>query len=433
MSNLLTLETAEMSIIGAMLIDDRCVGDVLTAVRAEDFVTPRYRQLFKAVQELFALSIPIDPVTLLDRAGAECQKAITECMDVTPTAANVAYYCGVLREQAALYRLRQAAEELAEAQSVEQAQAILVKAESALTDRPGVTVMSITQMMASFFQRLGAPSPDYLKWGLGMLDGALHTAPGSYVLLGARPSTGKTALALQLGLNIAETKRVGFFSLETGPAVAGDRLAAGNLSVTLPDIKARRVDASWMQALASEAGRKDEFKRPFDFISCASMSVPDIRSLALANKYDVVIIDYVQLLRSTSRGERTEQMQSVSMELRAMTQLTGITVIALAQLRRPEAGTKPKAPTMADLKESGQFEQDADTVLLMYKHEADNNNSDRWLKIEKNKEGYAGLVNRYRFDGKKQRFIPVEADGRMPETKFEELDDGQEEIPGVWK
>lgn len=430
---MLKIEEAEQAVVGAMLIDGRCVGDVLAVVRAEDFVTPRYRRLFIAARDLFGQNVPLDAVTILDAAGPELKDMVYQCMDHTPTAANVLHYCSILRENAALLGVRQMAQKLSEAEDLSEARDLMAAASNILTARLGVTVTSLAGMMASFMQRIGQPKPEYVHWGLGMLDGALYTGPGSYVLIGARPSTGKTALALQLGLNIAKTKRVGFFSLETSVEVAGDRLAAANLSISLPSIKNRKADPSVMAGLAYQLAHSDVFTRPFDFIAASSMSVAEIRSLALANRYDVIIIDYVQLIRPATRGDRTEQMQAVSMELRALTQLTGIVVVALAQLRRPDTQGKAKAPTMADLKESGQFEQDADAVLLMYHENPDDRSSDRWIKVEKNKEGYAGLRARFRFDGENQRFEYVDKDGKALKPKFEEIDDGQEEIPEVWK
>ena len=286
-------------------------------------------------------------------------------------------------------------------------------------------------LMADFMRRMGQPAPDYVRWGLGLLDSMLHTGPGSFVIIAARPSTGKTALGLQLGLHIARRKRVGFYSLETVPDVAADRIAAATLGITLPEIKNRKADPSTLQALAAQMARSEALQGSFDFISASSMTAADIRTTALARRHEVIFIDYVQLIRPTVKGERTAQMQQVSMDLRAMAQMTGLIVVALAQLRRPDTQQKQKAATMADLKESGQFEQDADTVLVMYHDNPGDRGSDRWIKIEKNKEGYAGFRGRFRFDGKKQTFTPVDKDGRPAEEKprFEELGDEQEELP----
>lgn len=422
---------AEAAIIGAMLIDADCIGDVLLAVNGSDFLTARHGAIFTAIRELFTAGRPVDPVTVVNRVGPECRETIFECMNITPTAANVLTYCETLREQTRLYRLKLAAEAVTEADSLEAAQKLMAQALSDAGDRPGVKITSLAEMMGEFFQRMNAPEPPYLRWGFSMLDKSLAVAGGKYVLLGARPSTGKTALALQLGLNIAEQRRVGFFSLETGADTAGDRIVAQNMDATLPNIQRRRMSKSDMTVLSGQAAKLTGRARDFDFVTGSAMTVADIRAIALARRYDVVIVDYVQLIAPGNpklAAERTQAMQSVSMELRAMAQLTGITVIALAQLRRPEPGAKPKPPTMADLKESGQFEQDADAVMLLYLEDAENRHSDRFLKIDKNKEGEAGLRCRLKFDGRKQRFAYKDPEGETMEVEFTELHE-QTELP----
>lgn len=426
------LETAEQAVIGSILIDSACLGDVMTAVRDEDFPDTKYRRIFEAARALFTSGAPVDVVTIIDKAGPDLRSLAVDCMDLTPTTVNVLHYCGILREQAALDRLKIAAASLYGAQSMEEAAEAVASAESVITARPGVSVMSITEIMADFMTRMSAPAPDYIKWGLEMMDGALHTAPGHYVLVGARPSTGKTALALQVGLNIAKTKRVGFFSLETGAATAGDRIAASTLPVRLPDIKAHRITPDYMQTIADAMSRDDLISRKFDFITGASMSVPEIKSVAMARRHEVIIIDYVQLIRPTTKGDRQEQMQDVSIQLRALAQLTGLVIIALAQLRRPATGSENKAPTMADLKESGQFEQDADTIMLMYLTEPQNRKSPRFIKIEKNKDGPAGFGRRFQFDGEHQRFEMIIED-RAIRAPFRDLDENEQlELPGNW-
>jgi len=434
----MTAPSAEESVIGSLLIDDRCAGEIMARLRPEDFRDNIMRRLYEAARSLYLEQLPIDPVTVASRAGGdELLPAVRRCMDETPTAANAVRYCEIVRDQTALSKLRGAALDLADAGSLEEARDILARASGILTDRPGVRTVSLAEMMADFLRRMGQPKPDYLRWGLGILDDMLHTGPGSYVLIAARPSTGKTALALQLGLSIARTKRVGFYSLETVPEVAADRIAAAQLGMSLPDIKNRRASPSDLQALAYRMNNSETLRGSFDFISASSMTVADIRAQALASRHEVVMIDYVQLIRPDIRGERTEQMQRVSMELRAMAQMTGIVVVGLAQLRRPDTQQKQKAPTMADLKESGQFEQDADSILLMYLTDPGNRRSDRRILVEKNKEGYAGFYARFRFDGTSQTFTCVDDEGKPLEPKratFEELDKQMEmeELPEEW-
>lgn len=429
------ISLAEQSIVGAILIAPERIGDVLTQVTPADFSSAPLRAIFSAAQELYLANRPIDFVTVSAAAGGgDLQRVALECMEITPTAANVMTYCGILRREAELARIRRAGRELQEVTDPDEARDLLARVQGEMTERPGVRVVSLAAMMADFLTRMSRPKPDYVHWGLGLLDDMLHTGPGSYTIVAARPSTGKTALALQLGLNIAQTKRVGFYSLETTPEIAADRIGAATLDITLPQIKDHRTTPSDIQALASQMGAAERLLGDFDFISASSMTVADIRAMALARRHEVVIIDYVQLVKPTIRGERTAQMQQVSMDLRAMAQMTGVVIIALAQLRRPDTQQKQKAATMNDLKESGQFEQDADAVLLMYHVEPDNRASDRWIKVEKNKEGYVGFRARYAFDGRKQTFRAVNSDGSaIKEPELRDIQMGLEDIPDQWK
>lgn len=430
------ISLAEQSIVGAILIAPERIGDVLTQVTPADFSSAPLRAIFAAAQELYLANRPIDIVTVSDAAGGgDLQRIALECMDTTPTAANVMTYCGILRREAELGRIRRAGRELQEVTDPDEARDLLARVQGEMSDRPGVRAVSLVAMMTDFLTRMAQPKPDYVHWGLGLLDNLLHTGPGSYTIVAARPSTGKTALALQLGLNIAQTKRVGFYSLETTPEILADRIAAATLDVTLPQIKERTCSGpSDLQVLASQMGQAEALRGDLDVISASSMTVADIRAMALARRHEVVIIDYVQLVKPTIRGERSAQMQQVSMDLRAMAQMTGVVIVALAQLRRPDTQQKQKAATMNDLKESGQFEQDADAVLLMYHVEPDNRASDRWIKVEKNKEGYVGFRARFAFDGRKQTFRAVNSDGsaiKEPELRDSQM--GLEDIPDQWK
>lgn len=418
-------DSAAAGVIGSILLRPTIAGDVFLRLREEDFPEGKLRAIFSAMRRLHGEQKPIDAVLLMDMLGDGFSSAITDCMDATPTAANYEHYCDACRKHSELRELHAAAMAALHTDDLDEARGIFAAAGSSAA-RPDLRIVSITEMMAGFYRRYAGAPPEYLEWGLGMLDNTLQTTAGQYILIGARPSTGKTALAFQLGLNIARKKKVGFFSLETGERIAADRLAANRLDLTLPQIKRGQPTQAELAVTATQIGKDEALRSDFHFISASSLTVADIRAISLAQKFDVIFIDYVQLIRPTTRADRTEQMQRVSMDLRELAQMTGIVVVGLAQLRRPDGQAARKAATMADLKESGQFEQDADAILLLYLDDPNSRSSDRWLKIEKNKEGEAGLRARYRFDGPHQKFIPVMDSGRgLGKPKFEEI--GEEE------
>lgn len=425
---------AEAAIIGSMLIDARCIGDVLVAIREQDFLNESRRAVFAAIRDLFTAGTPVDPVTVLARVGQECREMLLECMNVTPTAANVLEYCRILREQTKLYRLHMAAENIAAATTLSEARAVMAEAMTELEDQPDMRIATMGELFAELFQELKGPVPEYLRWGMPMLDSSLTVDRGKFIVLGARPSTGKTALALQLAGNIAEKRRVGFFSLETNEKLVSQRSAAQNLSVRLPEIQRHRVSDEQLAFMAKQTVGMSAFLRNLSVIRRSSLTVSELRSIALAKKMDVVFIDYVQLMTPTNPkliDDATPAMRSISMELRAMAQRTGITIVALAQLRRYDPTSKNNLPTMAELKESGQLEQDADVVLLLSHKDAKQHSGPRVLQIAKNKEGVAGICCTIDFDGKKQLFSYEEApeEEERPRPVFKPLRKTQMEIP----
>lgn len=424
---------AEAAIIGAMLIDSHCIGDVLVAIREQDFLSESRRAVFAAIRDLFTAGTPVDPVTVLARVGQECREMLLECMNVTPTAVNVLEYCRILREQTKLYRLHVAAENIAAATTLSEARAVMAEAMTELEDQPDMRIATMGELFAELFQKLKGPVPEYLHWGMPMLDSALTVDRGKFIVLGARPSTGKTALALQLAGNIAEKYRVGFFSLETNEELVCQRAAAQSLSVRLPEIQRHRVSDEQLAFMAKQTVGMSAFLSNLTVIRRSSLTVSELRSIALAKKMDVVFVDYVQLMTPANPKliEATPAMRSISMELRAMAQRTGITIVALAQLRRYDPTSKKNLPTMAELKESGQLEQDADVVLLLSHKDAKQHSGPRVLQIAKNKEGVAGICCTIDFDGKKQLFSYEEEpeEEERPRPVFKPLRKAQMEIP----
>ena len=261
--------------------------------------------------------------------------------------------------------------------------------------------------------------PHYLPWGLPWLDEGLMAEAGDYIVLGGYPSDGKTALALSLAYAQAETRRVGFFSLETSASKLFARLCASVARISSSHIKRRTLTEDECELLASKS---DEIRaRKLQFVRASSMTVEDIGAFARAKQYDVIYVDYLSLIQAQGRTEY-DQVRAISKGLHRLAQDNKITVVALSQLSRPEQG-KPKIPTLASLRSSGQLEQDADVVMLLYREEPDNIRSRRILHVAKNKEGVTGRVALL-FDGETQRFwtdsyqdIPSAA---KPKTKPQE-------------
>ena len=241
----------------------------------------------------------------------------------------------------------------------------------------------------SHFQSLALRAVDAAT-GLSKLDENLHLVPGNYFVIGGRPSAGKTALSLQLAAGMAKSgKRVCYFSLETDPATLEARLIANQLYVPLSAVKNKTLSLRELDRLA------DMKHWPLYIRSAAGKGVAWLKAQALRMKADIIFVDYLQLIHERGGGDRYTAITEISIALHELAQTTGILVVALAQLNRNAARAEP---SNADLRESGQIEQDADAILLL---SAD---GDAYFsRLTKNKEGRVGNAG-LEFDKTLQRF-----------------------------
>lgn len=413
---------AQASVIGSMLIDERCIGTVVAEVQAEDFVTEEYRTLFQTIRQLFGNGTRVDPVTVLDKVkgygAVDWFELIRQCMTVTPSAANVENYVAILREQARLARIQSLALELTTARTLENAQEAISKINAEQVERSGVKIVTMEQALLGFMERHRAKA-EYLLWGIPGLEKKMFIDKGKFVILGGYPSHGKTALALQTAYAMAEKYRVGFFSLETDDGTLMDRLVSSVAMISMSKIKKSELSEKDYAVIANKTPALT--KRNLEFVLASGMTVSDIFATARSKRFDVIYIDYIQLIRADSHRSRYEQITQISIELHTMAQTSGITVIGLSQLARAEkSGKSQRAPRMSDLRESGQLEQDADAIMLLYREKMDEADSRRVLSVEKNKEGEVGQIY-LRFNGDNQTFIPFTNATPQPSGKYDKL------------
>lgn len=411
-------EQAQQAVLGACLIDSKCVPAVLARTKATDFGED-LRPVWLAVASLFRSGQPVDPVTVSHALGGDStsRELMLQLMQITPTSANAAAYLDVLTAQSQLAAIRAAAQELTEAADLERARTAAGKISDLMADRTGVEVSSFADLAADFLQRHGEQKPNtFLPWGMDKLDENLFVREGNFVILGGYPSEGKTALALQFALHQSKTKRVGIFSLETRAEPLFDRAVSNQSSVNLGSIlRSELREDDYEQILPSLRTLAD---RKLYIFRAASMTVQDISALSVAHQLDVIYIDYVQLITpDNERDVRHEQVAKISRDLHRMAQSTGIVVVALSQLSRPAktaVSAKQAAkqetmevpePTMQSLRESGQLEQDADLILLLWRPYPElKSNQTRRLKVAKQKDGISNVKIMLDFDGTRQRF-----------------------------
>lgn len=409
---------AQVGVLGSMLLAPELVGQVMAQVRADDFTSGVFRSIFQAITGLFLDGKPVDPVLVKERLAGlgNAAQTLLEIMDLTPTAANVWEYTAELKKQSALVRLREIGQQLETVRVLADAQELVDQANSIFSSRPGVERVSAQQMVEDFMERHGeGKHPDYLTWSLPKLDKVTYAELGDMVLIGGYPSAGKTALALRFAWHMAQTKRVGFYSLETRPSKLGDRSIATLVGIDMGAIKQSALnDADW----AKLADRAEEITRcNLELIPAGGMSVQDIQADALAHRYEVIYLDYVQLVKPVKASTRTEEVTGISIGLHQLAQAHNITVVALSQLSRakPAANGNELSPTMSSLRESGQLEQDTDAIFLLYREIPDKLESRRVLFVAKNKEGGVGKIY-LDFDGTTQTFCESDCSSEVART-----------------
>lgn len=418
---------AERAVIGSLLIDPELTRPILASVRDGDFLNPVNRMIFQAARALFRAGIPVDAITLRDRVGAEHSRYMAELIEITPTAANWEAYADAMRQQATLSRLSEYAAALQDAVTLDDCRPICAKIDRELHDGTTVDAWDMRQMINDFCsaQDPDAPPPVYIDYGFSFLRGVTYTQPGDVVMIGGYPSDGKTALSLQMADAMARTNRVGYFSLETDKSKIRDRLVSFGAQVEFDRIKTRRLtEEDWQSfALWSQIAAKQKFT----VIQAAGMTASMIQSVSQAYAFDVIFIDYIQLVvpEIDPRAPRSEQMASVSRQLHTFAQKSGTLVVELAQLTRAEKGGW-RPPVMSDLKESGQFEQDADMIFMVSRPNPNpaqdepklDQETTRVLSIVKNKEGRRGRWP-LAFDGAKQTFALLADADEPPQTRQE--------------
>lgn len=397
---------AQAAVIGSLLLEpEKLSGEIMQRLRPEDFTDASLRNLFAAARELYLDQTPIDPVTLLAKAGSAYHELMGQIIDATPTAVNWRSYAEIVKNQAQLQQLREIARQVLDCEKAEDARDLLLKAQGTLAQRPTMRTYSYRDMLNGLLDRVQDQTPpDFLDWGIAQLNEILTIKQGRFVVLGAESSVGKTAFALQLARNMAiRGKRVGFYSLETDHDDAVDRLAANAADVALGNIKLKRIDRRMLGSLVNEF--KENGAALLELIEAAGCTVAEIRAHALMRRYDVIFIDYVQLITASEGKESSEQVRRISIDLHTLSQQLGVTVIGLSQVTPPQKNNSGDRRELRkeDLRESKQLGNDAEAVLLLDLTNLNDYGSLRKLIIDKNKDGPPGRVL-LSFDPRHMRF-----------------------------
>ena len=410
---------AEQAVLGSILIDSRCVADVVGIVTPEDFFLQQNREIFETVYTMFNFSQTIDPVTVLNKMKElgvhhdNSRDYILQLMEITPTAANAVRYAGIVREKAMLRGLAQASTDISEmvADEVGTASEMLETAEKKIYAlRKGErndSLEHIGTVLHKVFDRLTELSQSDslipgLSTGLRDLDTKINGLNKSDLLLvAARPAMGKSAFALNIAVNVAKKykKTVAVFNLEMSREQLAMRLLASESFIDMQKLATGKLsDEEWGKLCMASAALSQTDIRIDDN---PSVTVADINAKCRRlDNLGLVVIDYLQLMQGSGYGKNSENRVTVvgeiSRSLKIMAKELNIPVICLSQLSRAVESRNDKRPILSDLRESGAIEQDADSVMFLYRDEYYHENTeDKGLAeciVAKNRHGETGTV-----------------------------------------
>lgn len=411
---------AEQSVIGSMIMDKEAIVTAMEMLLPEDFYHKQYGILFEAMIELYDKSQPVDLVTLQNKlkekdvpAEISSLEFVRDLLNAVPTSANVKYYASIVKDNAVKRRLIRTVEDIENDcyAGKDSLPVILDKTESeiykVLSNRMSGEFVPIRQVVMNALEKIEKASKQTgAVTGIpsGFTDLDYKTAglqPSDFILVGARPSMGKTAFVLNIAQHIAlrEAKCVAIFSLEMSKESLVNRMFALESRVDAQLLRTGNLtDADW-EKLVEGAGTIGDSKLIID--DTPGISLGDLsskcRKYKLEHGLDIIIIDYLQLMSGSGRSEsRQSEVSAISRGLKALARELNVPVIALSQLSRDVEKRDDHRPIMSDLRESGAIEQDADVVMFIYRDDYYNKDSEKKgiseIIIAKQRNGPIGTV-----------------------------------------
>ncbi len=429
---------AEQSVLGAMILNKESINTAVEIIRPEDFYREANKEIFEAILVLFNKNEPVDLITLpeeLKRRGTfENIGGVTYLAALSSglgTTANTRYYCKIVEEKSILRKLIGSCDEVVQEsyEDVNEVNAIIEKAEKSIFDitqgRHREGFAPLREVLLDSFSKIEERAANQdaltgLTTGFSELDKKLSGLQKSdLVLLAARPSMGKTALALNLATNAAlkGQAKVAVFSLEMSKEQLVQRMIASVAHVDLQNVISGRLGADeWMDIINS----MDPLSKAEIFIDdTAGISLMEMkakcRRLKIERGLDLILIDYLQLMQMEGRVEnRQQEISAISRGLKALAKEMECPVVALSQLSRAPELRSDHRPILSDLRESGAIEQDADVVLFLYRDEYYHEDSEKKglgeVIIAKHRNGPTGNLDLV-FKKEYTKFVNYEISG----------------------
>ncbi len=440
---------AEQSLLGALLIDKEAIVRIAELLRPSDFYrTEQHGKVYQAILELFEKREPIDLVTLTEKLKASGSLDIvggpaylTTLVNTVPTAAHIEQYAKIIKEHALRRSLISSATRLVES-AYEQSTPLEMILDDA---EQGVFALSqqnlkrdfvpLKDLLASSFDRLdelqknsgklrGVPS------GFKDLDNKLAGFQDSnLIIFAARPGQGKTSFILNVAQHVAVKSGmpVGIFSLEMSQEELVDRVIVGQAEIDAWKLKTGRLEDTDLDRMSHAYGELAE--APLFIDDTPGLSLAEIRTkarrLQMEHGLRLLMIDYLQLIHGRHQENRVQEVSEISQGLKNLARELKIPIIALSQLSRAVESRNSRKPQLADLRESGAIEQDADVVMFIYREDPENI-KDVTLDIQKHRNGATGEIKLV-FVPERVKFYGMEK-SRIREKAAPKVEDDEEGI-----
>ena len=412
---------AERSVIGAMLMDAEAIDVATDMLREEDFYVRQNGVLFSAIWEIHQSGVAVDPVTLLSKLREKNlppdvfnNSMLLDLINTVPTSANIKFYANIVAEKSLLRKMIRACEEIIGSCYTQEdvLDVIMNQAEKKIFEisqrRQSGDFVSIRQIVLNAVDKIESAS--HIKGNVtglstGFTDLDSRTAgfqPSDFILIAARPSMGKTALALNIALHavLKENRCVAIFSLEMSKEQLANRLFAMESHVDAQKIRTGNLTENEWGSVLESAGIIGESKLIID--DTPAITVQEMRSKCRKYKMEygleMIIVDYLQLMNGDGKRSDTKQQEisDISRSLKALARELNVPVVALSQLSRAVESRADHHPMLSDLRESGAIEQDADVVMFIYRDDYYNQGSDKKgiaeIIIAKQRNGPTGTV-----------------------------------------
>lgn len=428
---------AEMSLLGAVLLDDEVIADILEHANPKDFYDKRHALIFDAMSRLYEKHKPIDLLTLTEELKKKDEletiggsSYLSELTNYVPTAAHAESYAEIVAQKAVRRRLIRASADISELGFDEETstQELLEKAEAELFSVSDQSLkqdlVSLESVLTDSFDRLeelhrNKGSLRGVRTGYRDLDNMTAGLQRSDLLiLAARPAMGKTTLVTNLAYNVATIAKqpVLFFSLEMSKEQLVDRMLADASGVDSWNIRTGNLSDDDFAKLSEAMGEMAE--APIYIDDTPGLSVLEMRTKARRAAHEaplgLIIVDYLQLMQGSGRsdGNRVQEVSEISRGLKLIARELDVPLIALSQLSRSVEQREDKRPQLSDLRESGSIEQDADIVMFIHRpgyYEPDNEELQNItnLIIAKHRNGPVGKVDLY-FHPERLRFMSLD-------------------------